>query len=549
MKRKKKIGRNEPCPCNSGRKYKKCCGNPLKKDSNYSKSQDQQFSQVMHDAIERQKANELIRQQQQGHGKPIISAKYKGRQLVAVGNRIYHSPKWKTFEDFLSDYIKTTLGEEWGNDEIAKPLAERHPIMQWYDKLCRFQNSNTSDADEIKSADAIGVVYCYLGLAYNLYLLKHNVELQERFINRLKNRGNFQGAYYELIVAGCLITAGLELTLEDETDKSSKHCEFAAISKKTGKKYWVEAKMRSVSGYMCKTNIDGTKDSNPTGMLSKHLNKALKKPAADERFIFIDLNATPDTEGSKPSWVEIAANKLDMREKDLEPGQNAYVFVTNMSFHRALDSVIQGRSIMAFGLGIPDFSKPGHYRLSEIYRKKQKHIDAHNLVEAFSKYPQIPTTFDGTLPSETYSDNSQRIIIGETYFFDDVKEVGVLGKVTSATVDKVNKKAYYAITTEDGDNLILNGPISDDELIDYKNHPEAFFGIVHSPSRKVNDPYELFEFFLHAHSNTPKERLLELMKNAPDIDSLRKMKQSDLAIEYCERLASSKLKGNETTPD
>jgi uncharacterized protein YecA (UPF0149 family) len=21
-----KIGRNEPCPCNSGRKFKKCCG-------------------------------------------------------------------------------------------------------------------------------------------------------------------------------------------------------------------------------------------------------------------------------------------------------------------------------------------------------------------------------------------------------------------------------------------------------------------------------------------------------------------------------------------
>ena len=23
-----KIGRNEPCPCGSGRKYKKCCGKP-----------------------------------------------------------------------------------------------------------------------------------------------------------------------------------------------------------------------------------------------------------------------------------------------------------------------------------------------------------------------------------------------------------------------------------------------------------------------------------------------------------------------------------------
>lgn len=27
-KRKRKIGRNEPCPCGSGKKYKKCCGKP-----------------------------------------------------------------------------------------------------------------------------------------------------------------------------------------------------------------------------------------------------------------------------------------------------------------------------------------------------------------------------------------------------------------------------------------------------------------------------------------------------------------------------------------
>ncbi|HEC96887.1 MAG TPA: hypothetical protein ENI58_01805 [Nitrospirae bacterium] len=26
VKRSKKVGRNEPCPCGSGKKYKKCCG-------------------------------------------------------------------------------------------------------------------------------------------------------------------------------------------------------------------------------------------------------------------------------------------------------------------------------------------------------------------------------------------------------------------------------------------------------------------------------------------------------------------------------------------
>ena len=26
IRREKKIGRNDPCPCGSGKKYKKCCG-------------------------------------------------------------------------------------------------------------------------------------------------------------------------------------------------------------------------------------------------------------------------------------------------------------------------------------------------------------------------------------------------------------------------------------------------------------------------------------------------------------------------------------------
>ena len=26
VRREKKVGRNDPCPCGSGKKYKKCCG-------------------------------------------------------------------------------------------------------------------------------------------------------------------------------------------------------------------------------------------------------------------------------------------------------------------------------------------------------------------------------------------------------------------------------------------------------------------------------------------------------------------------------------------
>jgi hypothetical protein len=29
VRQERKVGRNEPCPCGSGKKYKKCCGSPL----------------------------------------------------------------------------------------------------------------------------------------------------------------------------------------------------------------------------------------------------------------------------------------------------------------------------------------------------------------------------------------------------------------------------------------------------------------------------------------------------------------------------------------
>lgn len=258
-----KIGRNQPCPCGSGRKYKRCCGSTLN-DTTSSPSN-------LTSALERSKADELIRQQQQGLGRPIISVNTKGQQVVAVGHTIYHSSKWKTFPDFLSDYLKMILGSEWGNAEIAKPISKRHTILQWYDELCRQQRNHQQTPGEVYSSPLTGVVYCYLGLAYSLYLLKHNVELQERLIKRLKNQSNFQGAYYEMMVANSLIRAGFDLILEDETDASTKHCEFAAVSKKTGKRYWVEAKMRAVEGLMGKTEKDGTKNPDPTSELIKHL--------------------------------------------------------------------------------------------------------------------------------------------------------------------------------------------------------------------------------------------------------------------------------------
>src|SRR5579862_9299281 len=200
-----------------------------------------------------------------------------------------------------------------------------------------------------------GVAACYLGTASSLYLLDHNIELQARLVRRLKNPKEFQGAYYELIVANALIRAGFNLTLEDETDLSAKHCEFAAISRRTGKKYWVEAKMRAVAGLLGKDENDGTKNPNPISQMISHLNAALRKPAADDRLIFIDLNtdAAIGADG-EPIWTESSYARLEQFERrELAAGVTAYLFISNVPFHRMLNERLH-TALAAFGLGIPD---------------------------------------------------------------------------------------------------------------------------------------------------------------------------------------------------
>ena len=194
-----KTGRNQPCPCGSGLKFKRCHG---------SIAAELPHSDRVH-MINRINAAERIRQRQQGMGRPVIAAKLGEEQVVAVGNRLMHSKKWRTFPDFLGDYIKTVLEPGWGNAEIKKPLAERHPLMQWYDTYCRYQQEVITQPGMVTSSKVVGVVACYLGVAYSLYLLDHNVELQKRLLQRLRNPRQFQGAYYELLVANTLILCGL----------------------------------------------------------------------------------------------------------------------------------------------------------------------------------------------------------------------------------------------------------------------------------------------------------------------------------------------------
>ena len=52
---------------------------------------------------------------------------------------------------------------------------------------------------------------------------------------------------------------------------------------------------------------------------------------------------------------------------------------------------------------------------------------------------------------------------------------------------------------------------------------------------------EIYDWFYRSYGETSKEGLLELMKNAVDIQRLKRLSQPDLAEFYCEGLAYSAI--------
>lgn len=337
-----KIGRNDPCPCGSGLKYKKCHGRNV---TDMSKNSEK----IVHSLLDRlplripQKILEqeaMLRRHNALYGqvRRTIAIDHQGYKMVAVGNRLHYSKNWKTFHDFLFSYIANCLGSEWGNAELKKDNSEMHPIIQWYKTLCDFQRRNIKQESEIYSADCTGPVGAYLSLAYDLYVLRHHSALQERLLNRLRDKQQFQGARYEVFVTASFIKAGFDIAFEDEADGTRSHCEFVAVHKQSGRKYSVEAKSRHRPGYLGQSG-NPMADGDIRLRIGNLLRSALKKEAAHTRIVFIDINMPPENKAIRPfqaRWFKSLTNELSRVETDTiegKPSPSAFLFFTNHPYH------------------------------------------------------------------------------------------------------------------------------------------------------------------------------------------------------------------------
>ena len=150
-------------------------------------------------------------------------------------------------------------------------------------------------------------------------------------------------------------------------------------------------------------------------------------------------------------------------------------------------------------------------------------------------YLRFPTTFDGNLPSDAFGRPTARVVIGETYIFDDIGEA----TVTSAIVWESEKKAAIGVTDGGGRAHILTYPMSEEELAEYAEYRDAYFGRVAPVSNKAKDDFELFEWFMTVQKELPRAKMLEWLSGTPNLSEFETLSDEDLRIAYCEGLVGA----------
>ena len=491
----------------------------------------------------------MRRLQQQGLGRPILSAAVSGTRVVVVGNRLYDSSKWVTFHDFLKNYLLGSLGAEWSNAEQAKPLGERHQIPRWYAQAAADAKALVNP-DGITSGPMTGAIQAFLNLAYNLYLIAHHGDGQamaDIYLKRLRSTrdDDFIGALFETYAAAAFLKAGFTLKYEETKPQPTSCVEFVATWPASGERFSVEVKSR------VHTTEAGAADESVDEVrrlrVGAKLAKALGKTAAHRRVVMIEINVPDQLKEAMTldGWPAAALKQVRDNEgakgSDGEPLPPAYVFVTNHAFHNDLTGVGGDFQALAVGFRMPDFGPDVRYQgYVGVMAARERHAPMNALIESMKTHYEIPATFDGELPS-TFSKSAVAVPLkfGERYLILDVEGAEQVGRFYNATVNPTTGEVHGAYELEDGRHVIAVNTLDVEQLAEYRRYPDTFFCEVLKPGVRCDTVVEFCDFVFESYQHTPRDKLLEFMANASDIEELRLLGQRDLAITYAERMASA----------
>lgn len=485
------------------------------------------------------------RQQQQGLGRPILSAEISGQRIIFVGGRYYWSSKWRTFHDFLRDYLLGHLGQEWIAAEQSKPLPDRHPIIRWYVMAIEQATQLQTEDGGMISGPMTGAIRAFMNLAYNIYLIAHHGDGQKMadiYLRRLRSAriDDFTGVLFETYAAAAFLKAGFQLEYEELARRATPCAEFIATWPSTSERFSVEVKSRVPSGEDSQP-FDATKRLK----IGRRLLKALSKAVDHTRVVMIEVNDPEKLtiNDQLSGWAEAAVSEIRSNEiatrSDGSLYPPAYVFVTNHAFHHHLSSATGGMQAVADGFRIPDFGPQTQYTgYAEVLAARERHAAMMAFIESIKTHYEIPATFDGELPSSLTANKSRaRLRIGQFYLVPDETGNDVPGRLISASVLASEEKAYGIYEINGGRKIVATCPLSPEELEDYHKYPDTFFDAVIPVASNAPTFIDKCDFLFKSYQYTTREKLLELMQGANDIEYLRTLDQRDLAIVYSERMA------------
>lgn len=331
-----KLGRNTPCHCGSGKKYKRCC---LDRDRATAPAQPVAPIPIPYPELdpsirtERDDKGRLL-------GRRFIDAEWQGKRWRAVGNQLAMRPLHETDHEFFVSVLCNALGNDWHKEQLERPEGERHVIERWITEWDAARRGEVEGIDRrqegehLYSATATGDLKALLCVAFDVYTLRHAGALPDALIKRLKIDDQFQGARYELAVAAVFVRAGYQLEWITATDR--KLPEFIARLPSTGTEIAVEAKSRHRPGVL--SHAGETPDMESLKVDVGGLMRAALEKETDGRpfVICLDMNLPTVRKQTFEEWLpELHENVLAQFGEGSTGGTDPYggVFFTNYSWH------------------------------------------------------------------------------------------------------------------------------------------------------------------------------------------------------------------------
>jgi len=481
-------------------------------------------------------AAEKVRQQQQGYGKPIISAESHGYRIVGVGSGVFWGKDWLVFPDFLLYFLKKTLGVEWGTSEQQANSA--HPLFRWLEKFRAYIASHNASPGRVKTGPMVGYLASVLHLAYSLYLIGHHDTIPSRLARRLRNPVTFMPAFYETLVGAALAVAGFEIANAETkaTDKSTP--EFRAKSKRSGRTYEVEAKRKerwtSLTDDVSADSFKRELEQYLRGRIYTASRKKLTNP-----IFWIELSIP--TPMSEADWQAIAdqaniivtdAEKMTINGAPIAP---AFVVITNHTYLANED--VAGDPSYAFiqPLGIPDYPFGRPVEIEAALAGYDKHRDIFRMMDAWKIARTVPVTFDGSPPQLLSHDGRpQRIVkIGDMILVPNEhgEEITVQVEEVCSMGDTATLIVRDALSNS---RRMVSYPLTEGEANAAKEYTDAVFGKPNaSRGLRQNDPFDFYDWMLDCYANTTPDQMRKIFQQQGQLQLYESLSPDEARVRLC----------------